>query len=117
MANKARVIGSIIIAPVSFLVAFFGVFNVLFSDYSGPFIWPTLVMYFVYVVLSFAWYSLVPVKDWTWSLWLAIPGVVLALWMMINEQFSPYIVVNGSAIILAVIVGSISGKFLVWRRK
>lgn len=110
-----NLVGHILLPIVSLLTAFFGVFNVLFSDSSSTErIWSVLYIFLVYVILSrlahWAW----PTSRWIWIYWLIIPAVLLGGFYLVRE----FSALNffGLSVLLAAVVGAVAGRELRPRR-
>lgn len=108
-------LGHIIAAIVSLLAAFFGTFNVLFSDIFGVRDQAAAALYvlIVYTIFSILLHWLWPGHGRTWRLWLIIPAAVFTGFILISD-FSSFL--YPAAVIGAVIGGSWIGT-IVFQRK
>lgn len=100
---------------LSLLAAFFGTFNVLFSDIFGVDQQAGAVLYVlaIYLVFSLLLHWRWPGRGWAWRSWLALPG--LAGWLLItpgdvNQLAYPLLVLG------AVAGGTWAGWFVFRRR-
>jgi hypothetical protein len=80
-------LGNIIVAVVSLLAAFFGVFNVLFSDRSGIRDAEIAVSFIliIYGLFSLVIHLISRRPGWVWWWWLVVPGLVLGLWISVSD--------------------------------
>ncbi len=106
MKSFPRWIGHIVAAICSFVIAFFAVFVVLFSDLFGiqaelGAIGYVLVVYFIVsVLLHWLWRG---TKAWLW--WLIIPAALFGGYVAISDQ-------TRFGYILAVVLAAATGTFI-----
>lgn len=115
--NSRNVSGHIIIAIFSFLAAFFGVFQVLFTDANGvkERAGAVTLVLIVYTVLSLAAHLLWPIKGWAWVRWLATPALLLGGFYLFQEFSS--LSMYGILILLAAVGGATFGREVMSRKR
>lgn len=115
--NLRNILGHLLIAIFSFLAAFFGVFNVLFSDIFGlgqQYIAIFMIL-ILYSVLSGLAYLVWPVHGWAWVRWLVIPALLLGGFYLFQEfsSLSWY----GVTVLAAVVIGATLGREIISRKR
>lgn len=109
-------LGHIAAAILSLLAAFFGTFNVLFSDIFGVRQQAGAVLYvlIVYTVISGILYWLWPGHGKAWRTWLIIPAAVFTIFIALSD-FTNFL--YPLIVIAAVIGGSWLGSSIFNRQK
>lgn len=114
--DKRLWIGHVVIAIVSLTAAFFGVFNVLFSDVFGI---SGHLQAIAYVLIIYALAGFLATRAWpagrrAWRWWLIVPALLIGL---------PYSFGDGAfgwyplGVLGAVVIGSLLGTGVRWRRR
>ncbi len=115
--TSRNIVGHIIIAIFSLLAAFFGVFNVLFSDANGVNERAGAVVFVlvIYTILSLLAHLVWPIKGWMWVRWLVIPALIIGGFYLFQEFSS--LSVYGIMILLAVVAGATLGREVMSRKR
>ena len=115
--NSRNILGHIVIAIFSLLAAFFGVFNVLFSDIFGLGQQYTAIftVVVIYGVLSALAHLVWPVHGWMWVRWLVVPALLLGGFYLFQEFSS--LRWYGVAVLIAVVIGATLGREIISRKR
>lgn len=110
MTHRRLIIGHIITGILSLLAAFFGVFNVLFSDIltTNGRLGALAYVFVLYVVISLIVHGVwrMPSRAWLW--WLLTPALLFGGWIALSEGSGP--IWYPWAILISVVAATIIGR-------
>ncbi|MBI5466728.1 MAG: hypothetical protein HY975_00725 [Candidatus Kerfeldbacteria bacterium] len=110
MTHRALTIGHIVTALLSILAAFFGVFNVLFSDIltSNARFGALAYVFILYFIISFIVHGVWRTRSRAWLWWLFTPAVLFGGWIAVSEGSGP--MWYPWAVLACVIAASVIGR-------